>query len=95
MLGVCICFYLVILLTFDNYDHFFVSGLSDKHGTGFQNIAINYRLPRKPTQIDLRKLSKSRAPSSKAYKAKRRSHPNMNASFTGLAEACFQNDDFK
>ena len=35
ILGVCICFYLVILITFDNYDHFFVSGLSEKHGTAF------------------------------------------------------------
>ena len=53
MLGVCICFYLVILITFDNYDHFFVSGLSDKHGTGFQYRAITYKLSRKPTQIEL------------------------------------------
>ena len=36
ILGVCICFYLVILITFDNYDHFFVSGLSEKHGTAFR-----------------------------------------------------------
>ena len=29
--GVCASLFLIVVITFDNYDHFFCSGLSEKH----------------------------------------------------------------
>ena len=51
MLGVCASLFLIVVITFDNYDHFFCSGLSEKHAIA--DSSTNHMSPDKKVSSPL------------------------------------------